>query len=106
MDYKTLMAKIKAAEAAKQFAKQVKKVEPKPAPVVEETPHEVEVKEELPLESEKVEHFEEPAPEAEVKVEEKPVSKKKGKKPANRAYMVVEDIDEVNKEVEKTDLDF
>lgn len=77
--------------------------EPVKAPIIEETPHLEEVKEEF-VESKKEEQ------ETEQNVEVvKPAPKKKksaGKKPANREYMVVENIDEVNEEEPKTEIDF
>lgn len=106
MNYKTLMAKI----AAYELKQKIKQVEPKPAPVVEETPHKI--VEELPQEKKESKKVEEEIKiKAPAEEEKKPVQnqkKKTVKKPVNRAYMVVENIEQVNensKETEKTELE-
>ncbi len=69
------------------------KQKPEKAEVVEETPHKITIEQKEDVEGQKEDYISITDVDA-----EKPAPKKKsGKKPANRAYMVVENIDEVNK---------
>lgn len=98
MNYKELLEKNARIRAQRELARIIKKVEPKPAPIIEETPHVcecVESVEEIVIEDkgETVEELVDVAVE-----EEAPKKKRKPSKPKNREYMVVENIEEVNKE--------
>lgn len=103
---KDLLEHNRKCAAARQMKKDLAK-EPATVEIIEETPHIEEaipeIKEELPEEIHEEENLIEEEGEKEetkndevTEAEEKPVSKKKGRKPANREYMVVENIEDVN----------
>ena len=94
MTLQDLLRKNALCEMRRRLAKQ----EPAKVEVVEETPHKI-ILDEDKLENtdgEKEKFLN--ISDVELAEEPKPAPKKKGgRKPANREYMVVEDIDEVNK---------
>lgn len=100
MTYKELLEKNARIRAQRAAAKELLKAEVKPAPIVEETPHVCEYTEPVIEETVKVEKGEEIKEEvvAIVEGEEAPKKKRKSSKPKNREYMVVENIEEVNKD--------
>ena len=97
MNYNKLMEKIAAHELQRKAKKNIGEQPAERLHLVEETPHEIQIEEEK--KEEVVEEQEqEKITEHEEAVEQPKTKKNTGRKPANRAYMVVEDVEEQNKE--------